>query len=82
MPKAKTITLVLSLADAEALAAVQDHIGGDSKGPRGAFDRIGNALNAAGIRTPNTDGGKYILTATGDQGLYFGKEWRKRDSQT
>lgn len=76
MPKAKTVTLVLSLSDAAALAAVQDHIGGDPKGPRGAFDRIGDALYAAGIRPPNTDKGEYILTAIGAQGLYFGKGWR------
>ena len=72
--KVTSVTLVLSLDDAKALYAVQQHIGGSSEGPRGAFIRIREALAGAGLSLPS-EKGKYAVYAAA-RGLYFGKEYK------
>jgi hypothetical protein len=62
--RVESVTLRLDADEAEALAALTWHIGGDSyKGPRAAIDRIGTALKEAGI-VPREMSGKLGLNAT------------------
>ena len=62
--RVESVTLRLDADEAEALAALTWHIGGDSyKGPRAAIDRIGTALKEAGI-SPREMSGKLGLSAS------------------
>jgi hypothetical protein len=44
-----TVTLTMSLEDAEALRLACDYISGYPAGPRGGIDRINDALHDAGV---------------------------------
>lgn len=54
VPVERVVTLVLTEAEASALANVCYRVGGSPLGPRGAMDRILTALSSVGVKLDQT----------------------------
>lgn len=61
--KQYTVNLTLNEHEVEVLLKITEHVGGNPNGPRGAVDRIRNALRGLGVDASDTleaDGSIYF----------------------